>query len=238
MKRLLAIILLALPALCPAQTAPELYDRGDYLGAAAAYGALIEQSPGPNPYLYYNLANSYFKAGDSDKAVVNYYRAFRLLPRGREIKNNLAFALNSAGQRLAPEGVPQAAFDLYYFFSGAELKGLTWLFVWLFAFSFALLVFTRKKDFAKKAAAVCLAGAFIFGLWHALRCGADNAALAVTTAARAEVRSGPGAAFPVGLSVPRAHILVVSDNKDDWAEVSIPGQNTTGWVLKQSIEEI
>ncbi|MDR0735155.1 MAG: tetratricopeptide repeat protein, partial [Elusimicrobiota bacterium] len=118
----LLIILLLTPFYASAQTAAdaaELYNKGDYGGAAAKYEELLKSASDGfrNPYLYYNLANSYFKAGEPDKAVINYYRAFNILPRDKDIKRNLAFALNASGQKLVPEGVPQAAFDIYYWLS-------------------------------------------------------------------------------------------------------------------------
>ena len=148
----LLIILLLAPFYACAQegvadAAAELYNKGDYGGAAAKYEELLKSAPAgeKNPYLYYNLANSYFKAGEPDKAVINYYRAFNILPRDRDVKRNLSFALNASGHKLVPDGVPQAAFNSYYWLSLRELKGLLWLCAWIFALALCAYAFLPQK---------------------------------------------------------------------------------------------
>jgi len=224
-KRFLFIFIFLLPL----SAGPQLYDSGDYLGAAAQYEAQIKSGRGQsNPFLYYNLGNSYFKAGEIDKAIINFYRAFNILPRDRDIRGNLAFALASTGQRLAPEGMPAIAFNLYHFFSITELKGIVWLAVWLFAGTLCVYPFTRRKRMLFIAGAVLI----FFGAWYLMRLPEAGQRKAVVIVPRAEVRSGPGDSFPVSLSLPRAYIVVITDTKGDFAEVA------GGWVLKKSIEEI
>ena len=225
-------LILALPS--AAQTAAELYNKGDYHAAAAQYEK--EARPGANAFIYYNLANSYFKAGDIDRAIINYFRAFNLLPRDADIRANLAFALNSTGQKLVPEGVPQIAFNIYYYLSIRELSGAFWAALWLFALCFCFYVFTNKKNAGKKAIIISGAVFIFFALWYFARLPSAMARRAVTTAPRAEVRSGPGETFPVSLSLPRAYVIIINDTKGDWAEIRANGG--TGWVLKKSIEEI
>lgn len=219
-------------------SAGELYNRGDYLGAAQGYEKQLQANTLPSPYLYYNLANSYFKSGDPDKAIVNYYRAFRLLPRDKDIKRNLAFALNSTGQKLLPDGMPQAAFDVFYFLSARELRGTMWFLGWIFALCFAGVMFGCKKSFCKKAVIASGVLLALCSIWYIARMQGDSSPLAVVVVSRAEVRSGPGENFPVSLSVPRAHLVTLSDSKGIWAEVEIPSEQAKGWVLKKSIEEI
>ena len=75
MKYILTLILLF--TFCPFiqaqdKTAQELFNEGNYLGAVSEYQKQIDNGDN-NAYTYYNLANSYFKAGDLDKAlVINY----------------------------------------------------------------------------------------------------------------------------------------------------------------------
>lgn len=227
--------------LTPAQNkaeAAELYNHGDYLGASQAYNAQAAQSTLPSPYTYYNLANSYFKSGDPDKAIVYYYRAFRMLPRDKDIKRNLSFALNSTGQRLLPEGVPQTAFDAFYLLSAEELRGMLWFLGWIFAIAFAVYMSGHKREICKKAVAVSGVLFMAFGIWYIARTPGDSSPLAVVVVSRAEVRSGPGENFPVSLSVPRSHLVTVSDRKGTWTEIELPSEKATGWVLNKSIEEI
>ncbi len=226
------------------ESAPQLnvrekYDKGDFWGAAQDYEKQIASSNGLNPYLFYNLANSYYKQGYADKAIVNYYKAFRLLPRDKDIKRNLRFALASTGQSFMPEGMPRAAFDLFHWFSLKELEGLLWIFIWISALSFAACLFNKKKKIAKKICLISFCAAAFLGLWYFALFQSEGSRMAVVTVPRAEVRSGPAQRFPVSLNVPRAYLVTVLDSKGDWAEVRLHTEGApVGWMLKQSIEEI
>lgn len=219
------------------KNAAEKYNSGDYLGAAEEYQLKAEAEPN-NPYILYNLANSYFKSGDGDKALVYYLRAFKLLPRDADIRHNLAFALQATGQKFVPDGMPDTVFNLYNYYSLAELKGLCALFAWLLAFSVLEYFFLGR---GKRIKFVCFAAGALFvffAVWFSLRYPAGSQKLALVTVPRAELRSGPGENFPVGLSVPRAHLLVIADSKGEWDYVNIKDTDSSGWVLKKSLEEI
>ncbi len=219
--------------------AREKYDKGDFWGASQDYEKQIASSDGLNPYLFYNLANSYYKDGYTDKAIVNYYKAFRLLPRDKDIKRNLKFALASTGQNFMPEGMPRAAFDLFHFFSLKELQGFLWIFIWIGALSFTAWLFDKKKEAAKKICLISFCAAVLLGFWYFALFQSEGSRMAVVTAPRAEVRSGPAQRFPVSLNVPRAYLVTVLDSKGDWAEVRLHTEGApVGWILKQSIEEI
>lgn len=237
---LLALLLMAAFPLCAQETEKgpaEKYNSGDYLGAAQDYQLKAEAEP-DNPYVLYNLANSYFKSGDGDKALVYYLRAFRLLPRDADIRHNLAFALQSTGQKLVPDGMPDTVFNLYNYYSLAELKGLCALFAWLSAFSVLAYLFSGRSKRVRSFCFISCALFAFFALWLTLRYPAGSQRLAVVTVPRAELRSGPGENFPVGLSVPRAHLLVIADSKGEWDHVNIKDTDSSGWVLKKSLEEI
>jgi len=63
------------------------YKNGQYDEAVNQYSKIIDggQLSGP---LYYNLGNSYFRNGESGKAVLNYERAKRLMPRDSDLNFN------------------------------------------------------------------------------------------------------------------------------------------------------
>jgi tetratricopeptide (TPR) repeat protein len=80
----------------------ELYSQGEYDKAVAAYTEIIEQGY-ENGNLYYNLGNSYFKMGEIGKALLNYERARRLIPRDSDLESNYRHA-----RSLIKGSVPQA----------------------------------------------------------------------------------------------------------------------------------
>ncbi|KAA6337494.1 hypothetical protein EZS27_014429 [termite gut metagenome] len=61
--------------------------RNDYASAIQIYETLLEK--GEAAALYYNLGNSYFKADNLGKAIVNYERALLLQPGSEDIRANL-----------------------------------------------------------------------------------------------------------------------------------------------------
>ena len=241
MKYFLTFISLFLSVFCFAQgqtkTAQDLFNEGNYLAAAVEYQKKIAASP-RDSYAYYNLANSYFKAGDLDKALVNYYRAFRLNPRDKDIINNLSFTLQKTGQNLIPENMPRSIFLIYHYFSLQELKGLAFISLWLFAIVSTFMLSFKYRPFLVKIAVVSLCSTLFFTCFYLLRVKKDVQNLAVVTAPRAELRSGPSENFPVALNVPRAQLLEVHDKKGDWYEVSVGSEGAFNWVPKKNIEVI
>ena len=239
MKYILTSLLLfcTLCSFAQAKTAQELFDEGNYLGAALEYQKQIDDGK-TDAYTYYNLANSYFKAGDLDKALVNYYRAFRQNPRDKDIINNLSFTLEKTGQALIPESMPRSIFLLYNFFSLQELKGLSFIGLWLVAIALTFFVSFKYKPFLLKTVIFFVCFTAFFTAFYFIRLKTDVQDLAVVVAPRAELRSGPSETFPVALNVPRAQLLKIHDKKGNWVEVSVNNENTFTWVQKKYIEII
>jgi tetratricopeptide (TPR) repeat protein len=52
--------------------------------------------------LYYNIGNAYFKLGDLGRAIVNYERAVKLMPRDEDARANLELARSLAVDEITP----------------------------------------------------------------------------------------------------------------------------------------
>lgn len=241
MKYFLTLCALFITLVCFAQgqnkTAQELFDSGNYLGAAEEYQKQIDNGYNDS-YAYYNLANSYFKAGDLDKALINYYRAFRKNPRDMDIINNLSFTMEKTGQSLIPDNMPKIVFLAYNYFSLKELKGLAFIGLWLVAISITFFVFFNYRRFLFKTVILCLCLTLFFTGFYLIRAKKELQDLAVVIAPRAELRSGPSENFPVALNVPKAQLLEIHDKKGDWVEVSLGNENNFTWVQQKYIEVI
>lgn len=72
------------------------YKEGDYEGAVKEYEEILKGGR-ENGALYYNLANSYFRKKDYGRAVLNYERARRLIPRDSDLDFNYHYALSQMG---------------------------------------------------------------------------------------------------------------------------------------------
>ena len=135
-----------------ADSAEEYYRQGRYSAALGAYEEQLKNAPN-SPYLYYNIGNCYFKMGSTGLAVANYYRAFRLDPRDEDIRHNLNLALESAGEKLVPGGVPEVLHKVYFlflvfFFSSFSASScfLLCMFLQVLAKSFAKITYFLKNN--------------------------------------------------------------------------------------------
>lgn len=238
----LTLLIFVFALICPLLFAQEseaqkAYNQGDYLQAAQLYQEQLQNTSKPSAALYYNLANSYYKLGLTPKALANYYRAWRLNPRDKDIRHNLTFVMAQNVQSLIPSDVPESAFNLFFYLSIIELEGLLWLLGWLFALVLILVLITSNKKLRQILilTTICIG---LVGVWYWVRLPFDTKPLAVVNKTKAEVRSGPGENFPVNLSVPRNHIVEIEDRKGQWSQILIPSENTQGWILKEDLEEI
>ena len=72
--------------------ANEMYAQGDYEQAIAEYEKILSRGF-ESGNLYFNIGNCYFKLGDLGRAILNYERAKRLIPRDGDLLSNYSFAI-------------------------------------------------------------------------------------------------------------------------------------------------
>ena len=73
------------------QEANARYNNSDYIGAIQLYEQIVAEK-WQSGYLYYNLGNSYFRAGMVGQSIWAYNKALKLSPRFDNIKYNLEIA--------------------------------------------------------------------------------------------------------------------------------------------------
>ena len=122
----------------------QLYESGVYDLAAQNYQMLIDAGIDDGA-VYYNLGNAYFKLGDLGRAILNYKRAERLLPRDQDVDANLQLARAQTRDRLEQDGsglvdfvenllvgwstvdeVASVAFILWVLLCGIAIMALLW----------------------------------------------------------------------------------------------------------------
>ncbi len=216
------------------QTAGNLYREGKFAAALGEYEQLLSSYPN-NPHLYYNIGNCYFKMGSTGLAVANYYRAFRLAPRDGDIRHNLTLALQNAGERLVPAGMPEVLHKFFFGLRTDELKGLLFLALWVFCSLASLWLIKHRLG---RTAISALAIVVLLAAWYGWRSKIEKVQLAVVAAPVAELRSGPGSNFPASASIAQGHLLTIQDSKDDWYDVVVKSEGLQGWIQAQSLEKI
>ncbi len=234
MKKLILILMLALIPLslrAGLEEANNFYRASRFDMALQEYLQVLKTDRQTSPYLYYNIGNCYFKLERYGSAVLFYKKAFSLAPRDNDIRKNLSLALSMTGQSLISPGVPEVLHRAVYFFSSAELKGLTIVFLWAFSLTFAFWLFKRKM----LALNIILFALFVtFGAWYFVSARALKDT-AVTVAASAELRSGPGVNFPTSATAAEGYSLHILDKKDNWVNVKVKDGAEEGWVDENSI---
>jgi tetratricopeptide (TPR) repeat protein len=101
-----------------------LYEEGNYDGAIDEFTQLLDRGL-ESGNLYYNLGNCYFKKGELGKAILNYERARRLIPRDSDLKSNYSFALSRIQYDITPKlSWIRRASDLFHFLSLNEMTVL------------------------------------------------------------------------------------------------------------------
>ena len=107
------------------QAANARYNDSDYIGAIQLYEELVSEN-WQSGYLYYNLGNSYFRAGMVGKSIWAYNKALKLSPRFDDIKYNLEIANTKIKDRVT---LPPEFFFVDFYI---QLKNYFTLFEWLF----------------------------------------------------------------------------------------------------------
>ncbi len=82
------------------------YIRNDYASAIQIYENLLKK--GEAAEVYYNLGNSYYKADDIARAILNYERALLLEPGNADIRANLEIARSKTIDKVIP--IPEVFF--------------------------------------------------------------------------------------------------------------------------------
>lgn len=82
------------------------YIRNDFASAIQIYENLLKK--GEAAEVYYNLGNSYYKADDIAKAILNYERALLLQPGNADVRANLEIARSKTIDKVVP--VPEIFF--------------------------------------------------------------------------------------------------------------------------------
>lgn len=108
------------------------YKEENYAKAVEDYEAIVK-SGWESGTLYYNLGNSYFRDGKIGKAVLNYERAKRIMPRDGDVSFNYNYVRNLVkpyGNAAEESIILKFVRNVYDFYSMSELA---WLMAWILA---------------------------------------------------------------------------------------------------------
>ena len=219
------------------------YMRNDYASAIQIYESLLKK--GEAAEIYYNLGNSYYKADDIAKAILNYERALLLQPGNADIRANLEIARSKTIDKVV--SVPDIFFvawvkSLINCLSVDAWAKLGIIFFILLLISFSLF-FLFKQIVWKKSGFI--AGIVFLSLVVLSNIFASeqkselvNRNKAIILSPSVTVRSTPSESGTSLFILHEGHKIEVKDNSmREWKEIRLE-DGKVGWVPTSAIEVI
>ena len=219
------------------------YMRNDYASAIQIYESLLKK--GEAAEVYYNLGNSYYKADDIAKAILNYERALLLQPGNADIRANLEIARSKTIDKVV--SVP----DIFFV---AWVKSLTnclsvdaWaklgiVFFILLLISFSLFFFS-KQIIGKKSGFIAGILFLVFTVLSNIFASEQKSELldrndAIVLSPSVTVRSTPSESGTGLFVLHEGHKIEIKDNSmREWKEIRLE-DGKVGWIPASAIEVI
>ena len=219
------------------------YMKNDYASAIQIYEALLNRGEAAD--IYYNLGNSYYKAGDIAKAILNYERALLLQPGNGDIRANLEIARSKTVDKVEP--VPEIFFVSWTKSLINSMSVDSWavcgvvcfilLIVSLYLFIFSKQIVLKKAGFISGIvflAVTILANVFANQQKDEL----TNRNSAIVINPSVTVRSTPSESGTSLFILHEGHKVGVKDGSmKDWKEIRLE-DGKVGWVPASAIEII
>lgn len=221
--------------------ANHLYEAGEFVQAAAAYQTLVDNGV-VDGVLYYNLGNAYFKSGDLGRAILNYRRAQRLLPRDADIAANLILARAQTKDQLGTEesGLVQFVTRTLVGWTTLNEAAALALGLWIVLCGLLIARMVRRRwdgvllHIIMLIVAVALALCVLsVGLRVAEARGRPPGVIVVDAV---EVHSGPGTDYLTEFSLHAGAEIRVIEARPGWVRIALPG-DLQGWVSEESLAQ-
>ena len=219
------------------------YMKNDYASAIQIYEALLNRGEAAD--IYYNLGNSYYKAGDIAKAILNYERALLLQPGNGDIRANLEIARSKTVDKVEP--VPEIFFVSWTKSLINSMSVDSWavcgvvcfilLIVSLYLFIFSKQILLKKAGFISCNVFLAVTiQANVFANQQKDELANRNSAIVINPSVT--VRSTPSESGTSLFILHEGHKVGVKDGSmKDWKEIRLE-DGKVGWVPASAIEII
>ena len=219
------------------------YMRNDYASAIQIYENLLKK--GEAAEVYYNLGNSYYKADEIAKAILNYERALLLKPGNADIRANLEIARSKTIDKVVP--TPEIFFVAWTKSLINSLSIDAWAKLGIVFFILLLvslsLFFFSKQVLWKKAGFIAgivflvfvvLSNIFASQQMSQLR----NRSAAIVLSPSVTVRSTPSESGTRLFILHEGHkVEIKDDSMREWKEIRLE-DGKVGWLPSSTIEAI
>lgn len=212
------------------------YKNGRYDAAVAGYEKILAGNL-ESGAVYYNLGNAYFKQGEEGKAILNYERALRLMPRDRDLLANYKFAASFVRHAARPMTFWERLWDRHIHFYTVDEMAVILLTVTILAGVIHLLSLYLGWPRGRVYRILGMCG-FVFVLYGAgllvkLKKDAGLGVVVTSTEARFEPRD----AATVYFELPEGQAVRMLQTDGSWAKIERP-DGKLGWVPSGAVEKI
>lgn len=218
-----------------------LYADGVYDDAAARYERVLAGGI-ENADVRYNLANAYFKAGMTGRAVLNYERALRLDPGHEDARANLEFMSEILADRQAPVGGPVSELVEGAYARATPTRLAVLASVLYFVLMGAVILGTLRGALtgwvARLAVVMGICLVVVGGILAVRLYRQRSVREAVVLAPEVAVRTGPGEDFVLEFRLHEGTKIRAREDRGDWVRISVGGTDLEGWLPAGSLEEI
>ena len=221
----------------------KLYSAGSYTEAAASYNQILSLGFASGE-VYYNLGNCHYKLGETGRAILNYERARKWMPRDPDLAANLMMANLKVVDQVTP--LPQwfGARIVHGILNLIPYGTMIWMVLsvyWLAMIALILWLTLKKSSWRPHflKASVALGAVFIvFTLvWFGQRGERANRVEAVILQEQVAVMSTPGGAGVEVFTLHEGVKILVGRRSADWAEIRL-ADGKVGWVQSKAFEVI
>ena len=220
-------------------SAGEAYKHGDYPKAIELYDHILREGF-ESGHLYYNLADSYYKKGEVGKAILNYERARRLIPRDSDLLFNLQYAASEAKMNIDQNSSANLLEKFWnnhaQFYSLDEMVIILTGIVFIFGlFHLASLFFKWPRRLRRLTLAVGVTFFVIYtaGLINKIQSEKNLAVVVLSTDAKFEPRPEATSYFKLSAGTQ----LKIIKSEGEWLKVQ-RFDGKLGWVVQKDVEKI
>lgn len=216
------------------ETGVALYQKGQFQEAAAEFGRLAAAGT-ETPSVYYNLANSWLKAGQIGKGVWALERAYWLDPRDEDIRFNRALVKAALGEPVADAGVLEPVERVLGYVRTSEIELALQMSTILLVLCMLACAYVRsfRALFGTLFWILLLISTLVWGAaglrWNEVRHPA-----AVIQEKEVFVRYGPAESNSKSHQLKEGAMLRIEKQSGDWYLVRLAG-GQSGWIPKSAV---
>lgn len=222
------------------QVGNDAYRDGDFKKAITQYEQLIDDGV-KSGRVYYNLGNAYFKAGELGPALLNYYRAEKLMPGDDDIRQNIEMANETRRDPVIESERAGLGMAVDKFFFGLSYQHLFLIaFVLLCVAGLAAIPLSLGKKHRVWGYVLVIAGVLGLALGAVTmlqyqRLTANDAAVVMVN--QTDVLAGPAPSEPVNFTIHEGIRCQILEQQPGWYRIRL-ANGYNGWLPQSDVEKI